>query len=229
MRIITWNMGCGPRQYREHHDKAWDYVLQDLKPDVAFVQEALVPKLRAMEELFSIFLCPPLPDHDSGTAVLVAKHLGAGPGPTVTVSGLTYVATATVDTPAGPLTVASFHVYPDDNQKEDLPRIVELARSEFARSPAVFGGDFNCARKFGGMYARFFEAMGTAGFCEPCCKDGKEGWSFWGRQAKEKYQDDHFFVSESWAPRVQSCQTINEGVVRTVSDHGPVVLELDVG
>ncbi|MBI3206021.1 MAG: endonuclease/exonuclease/phosphatase family protein [Myxococcales bacterium] len=228
IRIVSWNMGCGPRQYRQLHDQAWDYLTKDLKPDVAFVQEALISNLNAMDDSFALYLCPPMPHHDSGTAVLVSKSLESGPGPAVSVSDLTYVATANVTTSAGPLTMGSFHVFPGDNQKEDPPRIVELAGSVFATDPAIIGGDFNCARKFGRKYREFFEAMSASGLHEPCCADGIEGWSFWGKQAKEKYQDDHFFVTARWASRVVSCEIITEGLVRTVSDHGPVVLELEV-
>jgi hypothetical protein len=42
MRIVSWNMGCGPRtRYRHSHAEAWRYLLDELRPDVAFVQEAL--------------------------------------------------------------------------------------------------------------------------------------------------------------------------------------------
>ena len=32
MKVITWNMGCGPRQsrYHKHHDEAWSYLLDEL-------------------------------------------------------------------------------------------------------------------------------------------------------------------------------------------------------
>src|SRR4051794_21546377 len=43
MRVITWNMGIGPRfGNREAHDQAWHYLL-GLAPDLALVQEALPP------------------------------------------------------------------------------------------------------------------------------------------------------------------------------------------
>jgi len=72
--------------------------------------------------------------------------------------------------------------------------------------------------------------MGKGGFYEAhWAIHGKEVQSFWGRQAKEKYQDDHFFVTNAWASRVRSCNVVDNEVVRRVSDHGPVVLDLDVG
>ena len=44
MRIVSWNMGCAPRQarYRKGHSKAWRYLLEELRPDICLVQEALL-------------------------------------------------------------------------------------------------------------------------------------------------------------------------------------------
>jgi hypothetical protein len=44
MRVITWNMGMGPRfgSREVPHDQAWHYLL-GLGPDLALVQEALPP------------------------------------------------------------------------------------------------------------------------------------------------------------------------------------------
>lgn len=35
MRIVTWDMGSGPRQsaYRKHHNHAWSFLAEQLKPD----------------------------------------------------------------------------------------------------------------------------------------------------------------------------------------------------
>jgi endonuclease/exonuclease/phosphatase family metal-dependent hydrolase len=46
--------------------------------------------------------------------------------------------------------------------------------------------------------------------------------------AIEAYQNDHFFISNGWAARVRSCKVIDNEVVRRLSDHGPVEMELDV-
>ena len=43
MRVITWNMGCGyGQQFRRTHDEAWRYLTEELRPDIALVQEALL-------------------------------------------------------------------------------------------------------------------------------------------------------------------------------------------
>src|SRR5688572_9920866 len=120
MLIVSWNMGCGPRsRYRRSHADAWRYLLE-LRPDIAFVQEAL----RSSE---------PLPEHgstfwsadhgmDSGTAVFVRAGIVAEP---ITMRSIgSYVAGASVQSSGLPMLVASVHVGPTD-YKEHRRLLVE--------------------------------------------------------------------------------------------------------
>lgn len=233
VRIVTWNMGCNiaASAYRKHHDEAWTYLLDELRPDIALVQEAVVAKMQAARG-FKVTLCDLDPKYDAGTAVLVHKTLETSEAPQISVSSATYAATAKVVTTAGPLSVAAVHAYP--GKYADLEKLVELLGTTSAQ-PLVVGGDFNAARHFdtvygGKKYARFFEAVANAGFHDAHWGiHGREVQSFWGKKTTQPYQDDHFFVSKSWASRVRSCNVVDNEIVRRVSDHGPVVLELDVG
>jgi endonuclease/exonuclease/phosphatase family metal-dependent hydrolase len=235
MRIVTWNLGCGPpsSQYRKRHAEAWRYLLEELRPDVAVVQEALVTKIDEARRDHSVTLCDLGPKVAAGTAILV-RALGTRVAPAVAVSPQTYTATAEIITPAGPLTITSVHVYPGEQQHADMKRLVELLGSTPPGRIVLVGGDFNAARRWdevhgGKRYAAFFAAMKTAGLHEVHWGvHGREVQSFWGRQMKEAYQDDHFFITNAWASRVRSCNVIDNEVVRRVSDHGPVEMELDV-
>jgi len=236
MRIVTWNMGCGPKaaQYRKTHGEAWDYLLQELSPDVAFVQEALVTNLEEARRDHSVTVCELAPGVAAGTGVLV-RNFEAAVAPSLAVSRDTYVVPAKVNTPAGPLTVVSVHIYPGKEQHVDLQRLVDLLDHTFAGQAVLVGGDFNAARRFdevygGKMHGTFFAAMDAAGLHEVhWAIHGREIQTFWGRQAKEAYQDDHFFIAKAWTSRVRSCTVIDNELVRRLSDHGPVVLELDIG
>ena len=104
-----------------------------------------------------------------------------------------------------------------------------------SRYRILIGGDFNAARRWDEVYHRkmctkFFDKMNAAGFGEPHWDTKhEEVQSFWGGRTQEKQQDDHFFISKAWSERVLSCNVIDNEVVRRLSDHGPIVLELDVG
>ena len=44
MRIVTWNMSFNDYAYRPRHDEAWRFLVDELQPDPALVQEAIVPE-----------------------------------------------------------------------------------------------------------------------------------------------------------------------------------------
>ena len=41
MRLLSWNLGYW--QHSPQHDKAWDYLCNDIKPDIALLQEVKPP------------------------------------------------------------------------------------------------------------------------------------------------------------------------------------------
>lgn len=235
MRVVTWNMGCGPSTspYRKTHEHAWSYLLDELRPEVVLVQEALVTKLNELERTYSVALCDLGATVTAGTAVLV-RGFEATPAQNLSVSLDTYLATVEVRTPARPLVVVAAHVYPGSNQHADLRKLVGVLGSTFGDHPVLIGGDFNAARRFDEVYGgrkhkAFFDAMHGAGFHEiHWALHGREIQSFWGHQTEEPYQDDHFFVTKTLASRARSCDVVDNPTVRRLSDHGPVVLELDV-
>jgi endonuclease/exonuclease/phosphatase family metal-dependent hydrolase len=235
MRVVSWNMGCGPRQsqYRKRHGEAWQYLLEELRPDVALVQEALLTSLDQASAGHSVTVCDHAPEVAAATAVLV-RGLATKLAPSVAISPHTYTATAALRTPAGDLTVLSVHVYPGDAQHDDLNCLAVLLGTTFAEHPVLVGGDFNAARRFDEVYGgvrhkTFFAAMQAAGLHEiHWGMHGREVQTYWGPQCKEAYQDDHFFISRSWASRARACRVIDNALVRRLSDHGPLELDLDI-
>ncbi len=229
-------MGCGGRasQYRPTHSEAWTYLLGELRPDVSLVQEARVSNLLEAKSDHAVAICDLAEGVEAGAAIL---SLGAKHEAITNLSvrpGTTYAVTADIATPAGLLTVASVHVYPGNHLHADLQRLIELLAQTFPGRPVLVGGDFNAARRFDEVYGgqrheAFFSAMAGAGFHEVhWAIHGHEGQSFWGRQAQREYQLDHFFISSGWAPRVRSCNIIDNDAVRRLSDHAPMLLDLDV-
>lgn len=98
MRIVTWNMGCNiaASGYLKHHDEAWNYLINELRPDIALVQEAVVARILAAEG-FDSRICELPSNIDAGTAILVRKDLRAGEAPRMPVSSSTYAATLTLE------------------------------------------------------------------------------------------------------------------------------------
>jgi endonuclease/exonuclease/phosphatase family metal-dependent hydrolase len=232
MRVVSWNMGCGsPRftgRYRKAHDEAWRLLL-GFEPDVVLVQEALLEVPEWVHREGSVAMQPAGYDgQDSGCGVLV-RRLPASPQP-LTIPG-SYVAAAEVTVTCAPWYFASVHVGTED-QKKSLQALLETLSPFLSGRRFVIGGDFNAARHWDVVYKNntygwFFDALKERGFHD--CYfglHGKETQSFWGHNAKEPYQLDHFFIPKSEAASVRDCRIIDNLDTRRLSDHGPILLDL---
>lgn len=233
MRIVTWNMGCGsPRytaRYRKGRDEAWR-LLFALAPDVVLVQEAVLD-LPEWVRAEGILIPQRLhyEGQDAGSAILVRGALMATPR-LVTIAG-SYVAAAEVIGSDGALTVASVHVDTKD-QKKNLRALVDALVLLTAGGRFVIGGDFNACRRYDEVYKKnaygwFFTELAERGFHD--CHfglHGREVQTFWGHQAKQAYQLDHFFIEGEGEARVRSCAVVTTDETKRLSDHSPVILDV---
>jgi endonuclease/exonuclease/phosphatase family metal-dependent hydrolase len=231
MLIVSWNMGCGPRtRYRRSHADAWRYLL-DLRPDVAFVQEAL-KNSEPLSVHGSTFWSTDR-GTDSGTAVFIRAGVVAQP---VEVRSMgSYVAGVSVQSSGAPVFLASVHVGPPD-YKEHRRLLIEALIKVTTGRRFVVGGDLNAARHWdmvygGRTHTEFFKTLTDRGFHD-ChwAQHGREIQSFWGHQAREPYQCDHIFTDRTTAERghVRDCIVVDNPEVRALSDHGPLRLQLAI-
>ena len=128
MRFVTWNMGCGPRRstYRKSHDEAWRYLLDELRPDVAIVQEAMHAHLDRKSTERVVFRNKP-DGLDAGSAILV-RGIDAVEADPITAAE-TYAVGTRLTVPAGSCTVVGVHVYPATSSRSRCGR----SRSRSAR------------------------------------------------------------------------------------------------
>lgn len=218
-------------KYRRKHEQAWRYLLDELRPDIALVQEALFaaePMVAARGQL----IWSGDKGKDSGTAVFVRGGLTAT---RVSVrSAGSYVAAIELATADGPKLVASVHVGPPNYRKHLRILADELSEVVVGRR-FVVGGDLNAARHIdrvykGRWFTRYFDDLERRDFYDCHWRQhGKEIQSFWGRQAKNPYQCDHLFVDATTGRTDPKCEVIDNSVVRELSDHGPVELVCEDG
>lgn len=236
-------MGCGyGDKFRRAHDEAWSYLVEELHADVALVQESLL----------QASLAAPRPKHffvrgawkrscDWGSGVYV-RALPAEETEFAVGEGV-HVAAARIQTRDGSVLAVSVHVSTDGDQEERLALLADSLAERARTERIIVGGDFNAARLFdenhGYDFNAFFEAMRNGGFFECHWRmHGREEQTLWRKGTKEPYQDDHIFVSETLAPQVRACAVVDAeqiaagkppvAVTRKLSDHGPVLLDVDL-
>ncbi len=242
LRVVSWNMGCSPPNspYRRTHQRAWHFLLDKLKPDVALVQEAMIddapPWVREGHRRVD--------GHDKGCdfprhnlpsrLLLVREELSAKRIPDIHAKGCCLAAAEIVlPTDVAPLVAVSAHVSTraDEGrqQRDYLEALINAVAPLASRRRCVLGGDFNASREYDEKYyGPFFDELGRRGFHDAHrAIHGHDVSTFWGHQAPEGgVQDDHIFVDAPSASRVLKCYVVDNKTVRELSDHGPVVLDM---
>ncbi len=143
MRIVSWNMGCGPRtaKYRKTHTEAWHYLLDELKPDIALIQEALFSAIEIVAQQGALFWSE---EHgsDSGAAIFYRKGLQAKP--IALQSEGSFLAGAEIIIPNGSFSFVSIHVGPGD-YKHNVKDVFDVLEPRLKPINFVAGGDLNAA------------------------------------------------------------------------------------
>jgi endonuclease/exonuclease/phosphatase family metal-dependent hydrolase len=231
MRFVSWNMGCGGRtKFRKTHEAAWEYLLSELRPDVALVQEALIAASAWMNGRGAVLMSDDK-NADNGAALFVRQGLEATRVPMK--SPHAFLAAADVSGPEGAFRTVSVHLYPHSGEahQANLRLLFDKLSASMTETGGRFvvGGDINAARHFDVIYkkrtyAKFFASVAKRGLHD--CHfglHGKDERTFWG---KGEYQLDHFFVEENGKASVRKCEVVTTTDTRRLSDHSPLVLEL---
>jgi endonuclease/exonuclease/phosphatase family metal-dependent hydrolase len=224
MRIVTWNMGCGfdTGGYRAKHGQARAWLFDHERSDVALLQETVLADLPEGEGLTCVKV-PTSKGEPTGTAI-VARAEGQSLPLVLDGAG---VAAAELRLAGRMVVLISAHVLTGPRQERALGEFVQMAKALAGDRPCIVGGDFNASTHWPEYAAWFFEPMRLASF-----RDTRPGQhevrSYWGRGSQAVIQDDHIFVRGELGG-VVNWQIVDDEDHHSWSDHGPVMLDLDVG
>ena len=222
---MTWNLGYW--QHRAHHDDAWRYIREEIKPDLALLQEVKPPNLEN-QEYFNFE-----PIHGGWGTALYSRGL---PLERCTFKGYpSRVVLARCQVKGFELITASIHapiikrrVFPH------LEKIFDEIEDIAGERTFIVGGDLNSARLAeqvwpGYGHGPFFERLADSPFFDCMMKfHDEEQQTYFRSDVSRPWQDDHLFVSHDIADKVVSCYVLNNEITRRVSDHIPVVLEINI-
>ena len=227
MRVLTWNLGFW--LHRSSHEDAWRYVCDQLQPDLAFLQEVKVPSWVPPENVLfeeitqqraTAIYAPSLPLSKKAFSLYQGRVVAAD----VTVNRERSLFAASIHAP-----IINGRVFPH------LAKIFAELESTRDGHSAVIGGDLNSARLAetvwpGYGHGSFFERIDSGDVWIDCCRrfHSMEIQTFFGKPGSHPFQDDHLFVSRDLAPHIRSCDVIKNELTRRVSDHIPLVTELDL-
>lgn len=228
LRIATWNMGYW--QYRSFHNEAWNYLKDEIKPDIALLQESNPPL--SFENNY--FLYTAIGGTRNWGSAIYTRDLPVREVPIDDYKG--WVVACDVLLPSNlEIVVVSIHaqivkgyVFPN------LSNIFAALSPVLQNRQFIVGGDFNSCRlidKVQGTkyHTEFFESIESNGFfnCHRKFYDDEQQ-TFWGKKTKYPYQDDHLFVSEGLADQIISYDVLDYESIKTLSDHTPVLMEISI-
>ena len=226
MRVITWNLGYW--QHRSRHDEAWAYLRNEIRPDLALLQEVSPPELQEEENILFKTV-----NRDWGTAIytrniplkeLIIKRYQSR----VAAARLKISSSRRIDAVSVHAPIIKGRVFPY------LAEIFDEIESVVGKHTFIVGGDLNSARLAekvwpGHGHGPFFERLTESVFfdCHRKFHD-VEQQTFFRSGGKYPFQDDHLFVSHDLAKQVRSCDVLNNEVTRNVSDHIPLLAEIAI-
>jgi exonuclease III len=225
LKVVTWNQGYW--QHRSTNDEARNYLRNQIRPDLALLQEVGPTNLHS-DEYFTFKKV-----HQNWGTALYTRNMPLEelaiaeeyPGRVSAVSfeiRLNQKAIAvSVHAP-----IIEGRVFPH------LDRIFDEIERMVGGKTFIVGGDLNTARLAEKVWPRhghgpFFERISKSIFFD-ChqAMHGREEQTIFRKGSKYPFQDDHLFVSHDLASKVKSCFTLDNEIVRSLSDHIPIVAHL---
>jgi endonuclease/exonuclease/phosphatase family metal-dependent hydrolase len=228
VKLATWNLGFAFGSFRKTHAEAWEYLRDKIRPDIALLQEVKIPELRVDEDV--VFR----PVHrDWGTAIY-ARALSLQELAIQRYPGR--VAVANVRIHDRELALASVHAPVIKNEVHPhLDFIFDDIERLFKDRSGIVGGDLNSARLCEEAWpdrghGPFFQRIERGPFVDCHWKfHRKEIQTFFRKNTRWCFQDDHIFASPDMAKCFTSCAVLDNKTTRRLSDHIPIIAEVDIG
>jgi exonuclease III len=239
MKVISWNINGNVR--------AWDYLRQVVAPSIALLQEVPNLQLPSGEALaFNATVDSREIPGRQGTAVYT-RGLPVNTSP-IMASGERFAAADVVVAHGVVVLVASIH--PDTKRSNlsavrQVESVLSAIESRLGTPTRIIGGDLNTARNASqywpgpkwrhddfwrnidsgeiglhDCFRKFHSAEVQTYFFRG--KPQTTGWR------ARKFQLDHLFVSADLYTRVSFCDVLDTPEVRALSDHLPLVAEIDI-
>jgi exonuclease III len=234
-RVVSWNLGA-----RRKSEEQWRFLLDELKPDLALLQEVKQPPAWVAERGGAFLATETAPGSGRGSAIYVRQP----PLKQISLQDRAgYFVAARLHLPGGrAATALSAHGRTDAKRPGGYYYLADYLRPEFDslatqlngfRGKCFVGGDFNLSRGFDAQYRyRSDETRSHEGFfawleqehnlIECCCTEGESRSLYRKGPAHADYQLDHLFVSRGLADSRDTCNVL-DWAVGGLSDHAPVV------
>jgi exonuclease III len=243
MKIVSWNMNQFGRWTTP--DLAWKFLIDEVRPDIALLQEVIVPE-QYVPDTFFMYSYTDEKEPRWGTAIYINRNTVAGFNTDAAeistkellgeLSELGKAVVAEIALKDGQTyTFVSLHidtgrygkipVTTDYPEVDHLNAIFKNGRIGQLKGNYVIGGDFNADPVAYPEHMQTFNWLKDNGFLE-CLKQQTN--TYFGYKRKATIQDDHFLVPPSMMSFVTNCHALEYEKVKQFSDHTIIEMELRI-
>lgn len=232
IKIATWNM-CY-LWHRNRFENTWNHLIDKINPDIALVQESIPSKIRK----FKNFLWNEIGGNcDWGSGILSRYPIEKIEFEN-SFKGSVIAGEVTLPSGAKITIVSVYAKFEGEYSIIPLHRIFSdltlLLDGKLGKRDIILGGDFNASLQFdkqqpGNSHKIFFERVKNFGLIDCLEKFYDEPvQTFRHRSSKKPWQIDYLFVSKRLSNTVKDCKPIQDSEIISLSDHNPVILNLNI-
>lgn len=239
IKLVTWNMAFW--SHKAYLEEAWKYLLEEIDADIFLFQEANPPQ--ELKDDSNLLWFEIGGSRNWGTGIYSKKypiqHLPIRSEYTgslvVGEAQITDIIELTIISLYGLLETVGSTSYAITTLHRMLSDLTGILNGHIGgKRNIILGGDLNaslqCDVHYGGKaHQIFFQRMEDFGL-KNCFEPFFEGFVQTHRHSKSSrpWQNDYFFISTTLAKKLRSCVVIDNENVRRLSDHNPVVMELEI-
>jgi len=238
IKIATWNMAYW--SHRKYESEAWDYLINGTDCDVFLTQES-VPNLELLDRN-SLVWNEIGGTRPWGTGIYSPKYkIREFP---LNTSFVGSVAAAEIEvTSETKIIVISLYAlmekianvaYSIPNLHRIFSDLTEVLEGSQTKHRVVLGGDFNASLQIdetqpGNSHRVLFDRLREFGLVN-CYDNFFQDFVQTHRHSRSNkpWQIDYFFLSKRIAKNLTGCGVINTDTAHRLSDHNPVVIELEL-
>jgi len=234
--VVTWNMDYWKRS-REQRLAAWAYLTEEIRPDIALLQECVPPV--DMSEEYNIIYHEIGGSRNWGSAVLAKGYPikeidfdNSHPGSVVAAEVVLPTLTLTAISVYG---IFCRHNYTTTTMHRILSDLTPLLHGQRSSRTFIMGGDYNVTPQWDERYNHrdpahklVFDRIEDLKLVD-CTKQFFGGIVQTNHHARSDFpwQNDFLHASKKLAAKQVSCEVLDDERVREFSDHDPVVGNFD--
>jgi exonuclease III len=230
--VATWNMDYWKRK-KEQRQAAWTYLTEEIRPDIALLQECKPPPV--MNREYNIIYHEIGGARNWGSAVLARSytikevefensHPGCVVAAEIEILGITLTAISVYG-------MLCKHNYATTTMHRILSDLTPLIHGQRNRRTFIMGGDYNVSTQWDERYKHrdpshqlVFDRIEDLRLVNCTLQYfGKHVQTNHHARSNYPWQNDYLHASKKLAAKLVSCEVFGEEEIREFSDHLPVL------